>query len=447
MKIMDSELAQQTVQYLEENFSGWEYQVSFHQKESTMLRFAQSNVHQNNRSIQTSTDIELAQGKRVAKTSLDTRNIDEVIRSIQSLQGICETIAENNEFSGYPLPPLQIDSGKENPVVDAKEFYEKSLSFFPSYFQKIKNASLEAYGSFLYENFGTACVNSNGLQNESHSSFVQFQSQIMKDRVSGYSQTTAKTIQDLSIDRVIEESLETCLKGTSPSIIEPGYYPVFLKPEAVSDILRMMAFISMGTKSIDEKRSYLSEKLNTQVLDSCLDITENPLHPEQISMYMDHQGYPHIHPVQLIQKGVFRDMVFDDKFAKKYHKPNTGNALPGNMGPIPTNLVLESATTQDPGAMISQVEKGIYVTRFWYANPVSPIDGEVTALTRDGTFLIEKGQLKPIKNLRYSDNIFEVLSNIVAVGSDSRFNGSFYGGTVAPSLLCKKMRFTEVLPE
>ncbi len=447
MKIMDSNLTQQTLAYLQKNLSGWEYQVSFHQTESTMLRFAQSNIHQNNRSVQTSIGIELARGKRVARTNLDANNFDEIVNSIQSLQSICETIAENQEFSGYPEPPSQLEQVKENPTIDPEEFYDKSLSFFPVYFQQVKNASLEAYGSFLFENFHAACVNSNGLVNQSNSSSVQFQSQIMNGRVSGYSQSTAKTIQDLAIERVIEESIETCQNGISPATIEPGDYTVFLKPEAVADIVRMMAFISMGTKAIDEKRSYLSGKLNTKVLDSCLNITEDPLHPKQISMYMDHQGYPHIHPVKMIQNGVFHDMVFDDKFAKKYNKSNTGNALPGNMGPIPTNLVLESSTTQDPTEMISQVEKGIYVTRFWYANPVSPIDGEVTALTRDGTFWIENGQMKPVKNLRYSDNIFEVLSGILAVGNDSRFTGSFFGGTVAPSLLCKKMRFTEVLPE
>lgn len=447
MSILNSILAQKTIQYLKDHFSGWEYQVSFRQTESTMLRFAKSNIHQNNRSVQTTIEIELAKGLQVAKTSLNAQNFEDIVASIHSLQSICEIIAENKEFSGYPLSPIETNPIRENPEIDLDEFYEMGLSFFPTYFQKVQNASFEAFGSFTFTNVRIACFNSNDLLSESKSSSVQFQSQIMKDRVSGYAQSTAKTLQEIAIERVVEESIETCSNGFSPALIEPGVYPVFLKPEAVADILRMLTFISMSTKAIDEKRSYLSEKINQQVMDSCLQITENPLHPLQISPYIDTQGYPHNKPVHMIQDGYFREMVYDNKYAKKLQQQNTGNAISDQTGPMPMNLVLESKDTTNPEEIRSQIKKGIYITRFWYANPVSPIDGEVTALTRDGTFLIEDGIQKPIKNLRYSDNLFEVLSHVLAVGNDSRFHGSFYGGVVTPSLLCEKMRFTEILPE
>lgn len=447
MSILNTNLAQHTVQYLKEHFSGWEYQVSFHQTESTMLRFAKSNIHQNNRSIQNSIEIELAKGLQVAKTTLNAENFEDVVSSIKSLQSICETIAENKEFSGYPSPPTQTNPIQENPEIELDDFYEMGLSFFPPYFQKVKKTSFEAFGSFSFTNARVAFFNSRGLQNESKSSSVQFQSQIMKDRVSGYAQSTAKTLKEIDIDRVVEESIETCSKGFSPAMIEPGVYPVFLKPEAVADILRMLAFMSMSTKAIDEKRSYLSGKMNQQVVDACLQITENPLHPLQISPYIDNQGYPHVKPVHLIQDGCFREMVYDNKYATKFQTQNTGNAISTQTGPIPMNLVMESNNTINPEEMRLKMNKGICVTRFWYANPVSPIDGEVTALTRDGTFLVEDGIEKPIKNLRYSDNLYKVLSHVIAVGNDSRFHGSFYGGVVTPSLLCEKMRFTEVLPE
>ena len=83
------------------------------------------------------------------------------------------------------------------------------------------------------------------------------------------------------------------------------------------------------------------------------------------------------------------------------------------------------------------------MTRFWYANPVSPKDAEVTALTRDGTFIVKNGLISPIKNLRYTDNIYRVLSNVIAAGDDSRLSGM----VVTPSLLCGSMRFTGILPE
>ncbi len=70
----------------------------------------------------------------------------------------------------------------------------------------------------------------------------------------------------------------------------------------------------------------------------------------------------------------------------KYDKANTGNATPGNRGPFPFNLVLSSSETQQEEKLIKNLQKGILITRFWYANPVNPMKGELTALTRDGTF-------------------------------------------------------------
>ena len=44
--------------------------------------------------------------------------------------------------------------------------------------------------------------------------------------------------------------------------------------------------------------------------------------------------------------------------------------------------------------MIKSTERGILVTRFWYIRLVDPQTVLLTGLTRDGTFLIEKGRLK-----------------------------------------------------
>ena len=74
--------------------------------------------------------------------------------------------------------------------------------------------------------------------------------------------------------------------------------------------------------------------------------------------------------------------------------PSTGHGLPSPNpeGPFPLHLFMEpgDATTAD---MIRGTERGVLVTRFHYTNVVNPIESSITGMTRDGTFLIEHGEI------------------------------------------------------
>ena len=43
--------------------------------------------------------------------------------------------------------------------------------------------------------------------------------------------------------------------------------------------------------------------------------------------------------------------------------------------------------------LIASVERGLLVTRLWYIRVVQPKTWQLTGLTRDGVFLIEKGKV------------------------------------------------------
>jgi len=58
------------------------------------------------------------------------------------------------------------------------------------------------------------------------------------------------------------------------------------------------------------------------------------------------------------------------------------------------------------------VKHGIYITHFWYVNYLNPMQTMVTGTTRDGTFLIENGEVKnAIVNMRMQQSILEAFSN------------------------------------
>src|SRR5205814_3241305 len=94
--------------------------------------------------------------------------------------------------------------------------------------------------------------------------------------------------------------------------------------------------------------------------------------------------------------------------------------------------------------MIAATDRGLLVTRFHYANIVHPKDAVITGMTRDGTFLIENGELKhPVKNLRFTQSIIEALKATSLVGAEAELVSEFFfAGSRVPALKVDRFHFT-----
>jgi PmbA protein len=74
---------------------------------------------------------------------------------------------------------------------------------------------------------------------------------------------------------------------------------------------------------------------------------------------------------------------------------------------------------------------------------VHPLNVVLTGMTRDGTFLIENGRItRPISNLRFTQSYVEAMSNVLALGRDTRLLPSFAGACTVPALHIKGWNFT-----
>jgi predicted Zn-dependent protease len=93
--------------------------------------------------------------------------------------------------------------------------------------------------------------------------------------------------------------------------------------------------------------------------------------------------------------------------------------------------------------MIASTKRGLYVTRFWYTRTVHPREATVTGMTRDGTFLIERGELtSPVRNLRFTQSYVEALARTEAVGREARRVWAAPGIRSAPALKLAAFNFT-----
>ena len=79
--------------------------------------------------------------------------------------------------------------------------------------------------------------------------------------------------------------------------------------------------------------------------------------------------------------------------------------------------------------MIRSTERGLLLTRFWYIRGVDPRTILYTGLTRDGTFLIENGEIShPVKNFRWNESPIFMLNNIEMMGEPVRISSGESSG-------------------
>ena len=89
--------------------------------------------------------------------------------------------------------------------------------------------------------------------------------------------------------------------------------------------------------------------------------------------------------------------------------------------------------TSSAERLVKDTKRGLLITRFHYTNILDPLKTVLTGMTRDGTFLIEDGEVVgPVRNLRYTENVLEALGRID--GASRRLTLARGGPCVVPTL-------------
>lgn len=239
--------------------------------------------------------------------------------------------------------------------------------------------------------------------------------------------------------------------AAEPVDLAPGVYSVVLDADAVAELLSFAGTLLFNGLAHAEGRGALHGRIGERVAAPDVTITDDPRAPGTLLRAFDADGVRKA-PVPLVAAGIARGVVHDLRSAAVAGDgaASTGHATaPGGApdGPEATNLVLAPGDAGGVRDLCRPVERGLYVTRLWYTNTVRERDGIVTAMTRDGTFLIEDGRItRPVRDVRITDGLTDILSAVEAIGSDPRLigHGEFYGRRFAHGVLCPPVRVGEL---
>jgi predicted Zn-dependent protease len=190
----------------------------------------------------------------------------------------------------------------------------------------------------------------------------------------------------------------------------------------------------------------MTGKLGEKVMGENITIWDDALDPAGRPFPFDSEGVAR-KKVMLIEDGVAVGPVYDTITAVKDGTESTGHASSPVYagGPSPQNLFMTPGDSS-VDEMVSSVRKGLLITRFHYVNGLLDTRKALfTGMTRDGSFLIENGKVgRPVKNLRFTQNMLEAFSNVEALSKDvGRVQAVWGDGAfVVPSMLIRGFRFT-----
>jgi predicted Zn-dependent protease len=240
--------------------------------------------------------------------------------------------------------------------------------------------------------------------------------------------------------------------------LEAGRYEVLLPPDAVSDLILMLGEACSGREA-EEGRSVFSApgggtKLGERLSEVAFDLRSDPGErglecspfvvatgsSSDVSVFDN--GMP-LEPTAWVKAGRLDRL--------RYHR---AGAVKAGQPPAPPidNLVLEvPGASASLESMIADSERALLLTCLWYIREVDPATLLFTGLTRDGVYLVEKGEIVgAVNNFRFNQSPVDLLANATEVGmtvrSLSREWNEYFNRTAMPALRVEDFNMSSVSP-
>jgi PmbA protein len=417
--------------------------------DSALTRFANSEIHQNVAERSVTVSLRHVVGHRIAVVStgkVDSEGLRSLVHRAAAIARSCE---ELDDWAGLPAPASRdgtviggsADAWAAGTADATPEFRADGVR---AVIAAADAAGVGAFGSFATDAESVAVANSNGIRAAERRTSSQLLTVHMSpDGGTGYAEAVSRDATTIDAAAIGREAAAKARASDNPVTVEAGDYPVVLEEYAVVDITDMLGYVGFSALAVQEERSFFEpgRRIGTDLVS----IVDDWSSQDGLPMSFDYEGVAK-QRVPLVEAGACREVVFDSQTAARAGRSSTGHGLPAPnpWGPFPTNVVMAAGETSRDD-LIGGLDRGLLVTRFHYTNVVHPKLAMITGMTRDGTFLVEGGQIVgPVRNLRFTQSYLDALAGVSAVGSSRKTLRGFLGAAVVPALRIDGWTFTGV---
>ena len=274
-------------------------------------------------------------------------------------------------------------------------------------------------------------VASNGFEGEAASSWYSLVASLSikgegDARPESYWYDSSLYYDTLKKEGLGAKALERVLRKLGQRKTRSGKYAMVVDNMNASRLLSPVIDALYGS-SIQQKNSFLLDKLDQKVMGAKLTLTDEPHLPKASgARYFDGEGVA-TRRLPVFDAGVLKTYYIDTYSANKMQMKQTISS--------PSILTMPLGT-KDCDALVASVDKGILVTGFNGGNSNSTT-GDFSYGVEG--FLIEGGKLaQPVSEMNVTGNLVTLWSNLAEVGNDPRLSSSWR----IPSLLFDGVDFS-----
>lgn len=274
-------------------------------------------------------------------------------------------------------------------------------------------------------------VASNGFEGESQTSSYGISASVSVKaegdaRPEAYWYDETITWSALQKNGIGQKALERAIKKFGQRKTSSGTYSMLVDNRAARTLLSPLIGAINGM-SIQQKNSFLLDKLNQKVVSDKVTLVDNPLLPKALgAKCFDREGIA-AKQRNIFEKGVLKTYYIDSYIANKLNTaPTTGS---------PSVLYFEGSSAPQQ-ELLGAISKGILVTGFNGGNCNSS-SGDFSYGIEG--FLVEHGEVKqPVSEMNITGNMLTLWSTLHAIGNDALLSSAWR----LPSLLFDDVDFS-----
>lgn len=342
-------------------------------------------------------------------------------------------------YRSLPDPELYKDQKKIDIIINDQSYksieYKKKVKIANDIEKSAMSKSnniISVTSSFYGSHEEYVKFQSNGFIGEEESTIFSCSAEVTvndndRARPEDWSSANVRFFKDLPDPELIgKNAADRALRKIGQTKIKTGIYDMVVENRVSSKLIHTL-YLPMKAKSIQQKKSFLENKINKKIASEKLTIYDNPFVIKGLgSRLFDSEGISAKKRI-IIDRGILKSIYIDSYYGKKLKMtPTTGSF---------SNIALEKGTKSIEN-IIKTIKKGIMITEF--------LGGNSNSLTGDFSFgivglYIEHGKIiKPVNEMNITGNLETLWKHLYDVGNDPYI----YSSLMIPTLYFKDMNFS-----
>ncbi len=336
---------------------------------SALTRFANNTIHQNMAEEETHISVRVSFGGRTARATTNKHDDESLRRVVRSAEALARVQNEDADLLPMPTPQEIEQNAKDAAAIPVRRYFDNTARLtaddraaaVAKMVEQAKRHSLSAAGIFSSAEAVEGIFNSRGVSDWYEQTLAEASVTMIGDTSSGWRKANHPDVAQLDPSRMADIAAQKAIASRNPRELQPGKYTVILEPAAVLDAVGFM-FWDFGGAALLEQRSFLNDRIGTQLFGENISVWDDAYHSLQIGLPFDGEGMKR-HRMKLIDKGVVRGITFSRSSAARMSGAdiagNVGNvaptghgfALPNELGEAPMNIVFEGPQARPRAAL------------------------------------------------------------------------------------------------